>query len=141
MVKGIVALGVLTLAVAGCGGTVGAVPDDFATYKFDAKVAVNPTQPLANKRVSFTLEVTSSSNRAVKTDIVLKVISAQGETMYQSNWDDVLFHENEVWNLTQGFLPDSNAAKTAWNVQITVRDHATGDVLFDQAAARLDFTN
>lgn len=141
MLKGMVTLGVLTLAVAGCGGTVGTVPDDFVTYQFDAKVAVNPTQPLANKRVSFTLEVTSTSNRSVQTDIVLKVISAAGVTMYQSTWDDVLFHENEVWNLTQGFLPDSNAAKTAWNVQITVREHATGNVLFDQSAAKLDFNN
>ena len=139
MLKGIVTLGFLTLAVAGCRGAVGELPEDFVTYKFEAKVAVNPTQPLANKRVSFNLEVTSSSNRAVKTDIGLKVINPSGETMYQSTWDEVLFHENEVWNLTQGFLPDSNAGKSAWDVQITVKDHATGNVLFNQSAAKLDF--
>ena len=139
MFKGIVTLGFLLVAIAGCKGEAGAIPDDFITYKFNAKVAVNPTQPISNQRVSFTLEVTSSSNRELKTDIVLKVVSPTGETMYESKWDDVLFHENEVWNLTQGFLPDSNAARTAWAVQIVVKDHATHEVLYDQAAATLDF--
>ena len=141
MVKGFVTLGFLSLALAGCGGDVGSLPADSVTYKFDAKVAVNPTQPVANERLTFVLEVTSASNREVKTDVVLKVVSADSETMYESKWDEVLFHENEVWNLTQGFLPDSNAAKKAWTVQIVVKDHVTGEVLYDQAAAKLDFNN
>ena len=141
MFKGIVTLGFLCVLTGCAGGEAGALPDDFVTYKFDATVAVNPTQVEANKRVSFTLEVTSSSNRDVKCDVVLKVVSADGETMYESKWDDVLFHEHEVWNLTQGFLPDSNAGKKAWTVQIVVKDHATGEVLYDKAAATLDFNN
>ncbi len=140
MFKGIVTVGFLALVASGCGGEAGALPQAVVSYKFDAKVAINPTQPVAKERVSFSLEVTSSSNAAVKTDIILKVVNAKNETQYESNWDNVLFHENEVWNLTQGFLPDSNAINAAWTVQIVVKDHATGEVLFDQAAAKLDFT-
>ncbi len=140
MMKRSVALGFLLLALAGCGGgEVGALPADLVTYKFDAKVAVNPTAPLANRRVSFNLEVTSSSNKAVKTDIVLKVVSKEGETMYQSVWNEVLFHEGEVWNLTQGFLPDSDAARKPWAVKIIVKNLETNALLFDQSIATLDF--
>jgi hypothetical protein len=140
MSKGLVTLGFLSLALtAGCRGEVGSLPDDFVTYKFDAHVAVNPTQPVPQQRVSFVLEVTSSSNREVRTDVLLKVVSSDGETAYESKWDNVLFHENEVWNLSQGFLPDSNAGKKAWAVQITVQVHETHEILFDQAVSKLDF--
>ena len=140
MGKGLIAVGVLALALTGCGGgVVGELPADSVSYKFDAKVAVNPTQPQANKRVNFNLEVTSSSNTSVKTDIVLKVVSKEGETMYESAWNDVLFHENEVWNLTQGFLADSDAARKPWGVKIVVTNIATKEVLYDQTIATLDF--
>ena len=139
MFKGIVTLGFLALAITGCGGEVGALPEPVVSYKFDAKVVVNPTMPVAKQRVSFSLEVSSSSTAQVKTDIVLRVVNATNETMYESKWEDVLFHEHEVWNLSQGFLPDANALNKAWTVQILVKDHVTGEVLFDQAAATLDF--
>jgi hypothetical protein len=140
MMKGSVTLGFLLVALAGCGnGVAGALPEDLVTYKFDAKVAVNPSAPQANRRVNFNLEVTSSSNKAVKTDIVLKVVSQEGETMYESIWNDVLFHEGEVWNLTQGFLADSDAARKPWAVKITVKNLETNALLFDQSIATLDF--
>jgi hypothetical protein len=139
MFKGIVALGFLVLAMSGCGGEAGALPEPVVSYRFDAKVAVNPTMPVVKERVSFSLVVTSSSTAQVKTDIVLKVVNAANETMYESKWEEVLFHEGEVWNLSQGFLPGSNALNKAWTVQIVVKDHATGEVLYDQAAATLNF--
>lgn len=140
MGKGIVTLGFLSLALAGCyGGVASPLPDDVITYKFDAKVAVNPTVPVVNERVSLNLQLVSSSSRDVKTDIFLKVVNAAGDTIYESRWEDVLFHEREVWNLSQGFKPDASASKSAWTVQITVKDHVTQAVLYDEAAATLDF--
>jgi hypothetical protein len=139
MGKGLASLGLLALVCTlGCRGVAGDLPTDLITYKFDGKVLVNPAQPVTNKRVSINLELTSASARSVQTDIVLKVVSKEA-TMYESTWDKVLFHENEVWNLTQGFLPDSDANKKPWQVQIQIRDHDSGQVLYDQALARLDF--
>lgn len=140
MTKGTLTLGLVLLAFSGCVGEAEGLPSDEApVYNFAATVAVNPTQLLASQHVSLSLEVTSSSNRAVQADVVLKVISNEKETMYQSRWLDLAFHEHEVWNLTQGFLPDSDAAKKTWVVQIRVTEHATGRVLYDQAVAPLDF--
>ncbi|MBS1149268.1 MAG: hypothetical protein H6Q89_966 [Myxococcaceae bacterium] len=139
MMKGAVTLGFLLLALTGCRGQAGELPEEVITYSFDAKVAVNPTMLQTNKRVSFNLEVTSASNRTVKTDIVLKVVSKDGETAYESIWNDVLFHENEVWNLTQGFLPASDAARKPWSVTILVRNQETQEVLFNQSIATLAF--
>lgn len=140
MMKGSVTLGFLLLALTGCqAGVAGNVPADFVTYKFDATVLVNPTQPQVNQRVSFTLEVTSDSSVSVKTDIELTVISKEGETMYESTWNEVLFHENEVWNLSQGFLADSDAARKPWAVNLLVRNHASRAILFNQSIATLDF--
>ncbi len=139
MMKGSVTVGFLLLALTGCRGEVGALPSDFVTYRFEAKVAVNPIQPVPNSRVSFNLEVTSASSKSVKTDIVLRVVSQQNEVMYESMWNDVLFHENEVWNLTQGFLADSDAARKPWAVKILVKNLDTNEVLFDQSIATLDF--
>ena len=137
--KGSVTLGFLLLALTGCRGVASDLPSDVVTYKFDAKVSVNPTAPQANRRVSFNLEVTSASSQSVKTDVVLKVVSEQKETMYESVWSDVLFHENEVWNLTQGFLAESDAGRKVWAVKLTVKNHATNEILYDQSLATLDF--
>ena len=139
MSKGMVTLGFLLLALPACKGEAGALPADVVSYKFNAKVAVNPTQPRASQHVSFNLEVTSASNASVKTDIVLKVVSKENETMYESVWNDVYFHESEVWNLTQGFLPDSDAARKPWAIMILVRNRDTSEVLYNQSIATLDF--
>lgn len=140
MGKGIVTLGFLSLALVGCGpGIAGELPADTISYSFNAKVAVNPTQPMANRRVNLALEVTSTSNQSVKTEIVLKVVSKEGETMYSTVWSDVLFHENEVWNLSQDFLADSDAARKPWAVRIVVSNTMTNAVLYEQSIATLDF--
>ena len=140
MLKGSVTVGVLLLALTGCGnGVAGDLPADAVKYKFGATLVINPTAPQANRRVNFALEVTSESNRAVKTDIFLKVVSQEGETMYESVWNDVVFHENEIWNLTQGFVPDSDAGRKPWMVKILVRNQDTHEPLFDQSIATLDF--
>lgn len=139
MMKASVTLGFLLLALTGCRGVAGDLPADVITYRFDAKVAVNPTAPQANRRVNFNLEITSSSNKSVKTDVVLKVVSKENETMAEVVWTDVLFHENEVWNLTQGFLADSDAGRKPWAVKIVVTNRETNAVLFDQSIATLDF--
>jgi hypothetical protein len=141
MRKGTVTVGFLLLALTGCGGGVaGELPADSVSYKFEAKVAVNPVAPQPNSRVNFYLEVTSASTHAVETDITLSVVSKENEVMYESVWNEVLFHENEVWNLTQGFLADSDAARKSWAVRIVVKNRKTGEVLFNQTIATLDFT-
>lgn len=139
MMKGTVTAGFLLLALTGCRGVASELPADLVSYKFEARVAVNPTTPQANRRVSFNLEVISSSTHKVKTDIILKVVSEQNETMYESIWNDVLFHENEIWNLTQGFIPDSDAGRKPWLVKILVRNIATNETLYNQSIATLDF--
>ncbi len=139
MMKGSVNIGLLMLTLAGCSGGVGELGSDAVSYKFGATVAVNPTQPLPNRRVSFNLEVTSASNRPVNADITLKVVSKENETMYESVWADVYFHESEVWNLTQGFLPHADAARKPWAVRILVKHRNSNEVLFNESIATLDF--
>ena len=91
--------------------------------------------------MSFTLEVTSGCNRARETDVVLRVMSQDGtRVMYEQVWDLVEFEPTEVWNLTQGFVADSDPGKAPWKVRIVVRDHDTGTVLHEQDAAQLKFS-
>lgn len=142
MLKGIVTAVCLAFALTGCGaGPAGDLGENAktVTYKFAAKVAVNPTAPMPSQRVLLNLEVTSASTRAVKTDIYLSVVSSEGETMYESVWEDVYFHENEVWNLTQGFLANADAAKKAWSVKILVHNKENDLPLFDQSIGTLEF--
>ena len=139
MSKGLVTAVILSLALTGCGaGVAGDLPTDDISFKFDAKVAVNPTVPMPNQRVLLNLEVTSASTRAVKTDIYLTVLNQDGKAVYESLWEDVLFHENEVWNLTQGFLPDSDA-KSSWTVKLRVHNKEANVPLLDRTIGTLDF--
>ena len=128
----------LSVALTACAGAADVHTED-VSYKFEAKVAVNPTAPQANQRVLLNLEVTSSSNRPVKTDITLTVLNAEGQVKYESLWEDVYFHENEVWNLTQGFLPDSDAGKSSWTMRLKVHNKEANVPLLDQSIGTIDF--
>ncbi len=138
MRKALVTGVVLALALVGC-GPVADIHTEEVSYKFEATVAVNPTAPQANQRVLLNLEVTSSSNRPVKTDITLTVLNAEGQVKYESLWEDVYFHENEVWNLTQGFLPDSDAGSSKWTMRLKVHNKEANLPLLDQSIGTIDF--
>lgn len=127
------------LALAACGGDISKLPADDAHFDFDAQLLTTPAQPTVGARVDLNLDVTSVSNRDVKTDLVLRVVGADGHIMYQQVWEAVQFNQGEDWNLTQGFFPDSDAGTQKWHVELLVRDHAKGTILFDEAIAQLDF--
>jgi hypothetical protein len=128
------------LALAACGpGSIGTIPTDQAHYDFDAQLLTTPAQPTIGARVDMNLDVTSTSNRDVKTDVVLRVVGADGRVMYQQVWDAVQFNQGEDWNLTNGFYPDSDAGDQKWKIELLVRDHTSQNILFDEAVAQLDF--
>jgi hypothetical protein len=128
------------LALAACGpGSIGKIPTDEAHYDFDAQLLTTPAQPTIGARVDMNLDVTSVSNRDVKTDVVLRVVGADARVMYQQVWEGVQFDQGEDWNLTQGFYPDSDAGAQKWKIELLVRDHVKQSILFDEDIAQLDF--
>ncbi|MBX7099608.1 MAG: hypothetical protein K1X89_17965 [Myxococcaceae bacterium] len=140
MARVLLACGLVAMLTACGGGTAGevAAPE---VIDFKAAVEVSPTQPVAGRRVSFTLELKSGCNKRQETDIVLRVESQDGtRVMYQETWDAVDFDPAEVWNLTQGFVADTDPGKQTWRVRIVVKDHGTGLVLHEEDAARVNFT-
>jgi hypothetical protein len=133
-------IGLAFLALAACGpGSISKLPTDDAHYDFDAQLLTSPAQLTVNTRVDLNLDVTSTSNRDVKADLVVKVVGADGKVMYQQVWQNVQFNQGEDWNLTNGFLPDSDAGQQTWKVEMQVLDHASQTVLFDEDIGQLDF--
>jgi hypothetical protein len=128
------------LALAACGpGNVGKIATDEPHYDFDAQLLTTPMQPTVGARVDMNLDVTSVSNRDVKTDVVLRVVGTDGRVMYQQVWSGVQFNQGEDWNLTQGFFPDSDAGAQKWKIELLVRNHNDQSVIFDEDIAQLDF--
>ena len=132
-------LAAVMLVLAGCGGNIGKLPSDDPHYSFDAQLLMTPMMPTVGARIDLNLDVTSVSNRDVKTDVVLRVVGADGRVMYQNVWNAVQFNQGEDWNLTQGFYPDSDAGNQKWTIELLVRNHADSSVLFDESIADLNF--
>ncbi len=65
----------------------------------------------------------------VNSDVILKVVDDKGNELYRQKWDDVKFQPGEVWNLTQGFTPETTLNGTDWNVVLEVRRADTGELL------------
>lgn len=125
----------------GCGGQIGALPKDNAVKVFEASVVVMPAQPVAGQRVTFDIEVVSDSNLPVLADVELRVLDEQSKPTYQQLWRDVVFNPDDTWNLTEGYLPDTNL-RAEHKVEITVREKSSGAVLFrDDTLATLDFNH
>jgi hypothetical protein len=126
-----IAVAALACALSGCGGVVGSLPAEEAVYSFNASVAVTPDKPVEGLRVNLSVEVTSDCSSPVLADVLLKVVSDADEVLYEQRWDEVNFKPADVWNLNQGFNPTVvNAA--SYKVQLQVRRHDTGELLFDQ---------
>ena len=131
---------VATLALVGCGlgeEKPAARPD---VFEFKAAVVVTPEKPVPGRRVSLNVELVSACNKKVETDIVMRVVDSAGtRVMYEQTWSSVDFQPTEVWNLSQGFLADSDAAKHQWKVTLLVLNHESGAKLYERDALALDF--
>lgn len=110
--------------LAGCSGTVGELPND--VFAFGATAQMRPEVPRPGQSVSVQLEVTSASNVEVLTNVELLVVDGDGRQVGYREWKGVKFRPEEVWNLTDAFLPSTNSFGADWRVQLTVSDAATG---------------
>ncbi len=117
------------LFLVGCGGQVSDVIADKEVVSFEAQLAVSPAQPLPGKRVSLTIDITSRCSKMVNSDVALKVVDDKGNELYRQVWPNVKFQPGEVWNLTQGFTPETTLNGTDWNVVLEVRRADTGELL------------
>jgi hypothetical protein len=135
------ALFALALVCSACGGTLSALPEDAVVAVFDARVQVQPANPSPGDRVQFTLEVTNVSPGEVLADVVLRVVDPDTAAhIYEQVWPSVNFKPEDIYNLTQNFLPGLNAENKPFKVQVQVKNHATQALLFDSPEiARLSF--
>lgn len=128
------------LALAACTGNAGEIPDAQPVYAFKASLAMTPQQPTVGTRLNYALNLRSASNRPVRTNLVLTTSSDDGRVINEQRWHDVVFHEEEIWDLSQGFLPDTSASSTKnWKVFLQVINKETGEVLHAETLTRFDF--
>jgi hypothetical protein len=129
---------VLVLLLGGCLGEAAATPEELARYEFVADVKVNPSTPIAGRQVSFNLELTSRSNQAVVVDVILRAVRANKTTIHEQIWRDVSFRPEEVWNLTQGFVSNTNEKGEA-SVVIETREAGTEKTLWMGSGPSITF--
>lgn len=117
------------VGLAGCMGEASALPEELAIYTFGAAVKVNPTTPVAGRTMMLNVEITSHSNVYVTTDVVMRVLRADGSLVVERVFEKVSFNPEEIWNLTQSVLPGSDDLG-ALHVEVVVRKHETGEELW-----------
>jgi hypothetical protein len=128
------------VAMTGCMGAAGEIPEEQPVYAFKASLAMTPQQPQAGTRLNYALNLRSASNRPVRTNLVLTTSSDDGRVINEQRWHDVVFHEEEIWDLSQGFLPDTSATQTKnWKVFLQIINKETGEVLHAETLTRFDF--
>jgi hypothetical protein len=115
------------LVLAGCNAAVGDLPQD--VLAFGATALMQPAVPRPGQAVSVQLEVTSASNVTVLANVELLVEDGAGRQVGYREWTGVQFHPEEVWNLTDDFLPPTDTFAADWRVQLTMTDAATGATL------------
>ena len=125
-----VALPLLT----GCMGQVGELSGGEAQYDFKALVAVLPDKPVAGRRVHVSLDLSSHSNVLLTADVVVRVVRPDASVIYEEVWSAVKFHPEEVWSLTQGFLPGTDESGEL-SIEVLVLHHETGQLLWKDPAA------
>ncbi len=125
---------IASLGLSACVGQVGSLPADLVSYEWAATVQVTPDAPVAGRHVSLNVELTSHSNVTVVTDVVFRMVRDDGRVVHEEKWSQVKFHPEEVWNLTQGFVPatDDNGHL---RVEVVVYEHETGAELWRNAEA------
>ena len=113
-----------------CAGEAGSIPDDFVTYGFQASVEVATQRPEPGRRVDLIVDVRSTGNTPVNCDVMLKVVSAAADQeIYRQQWQDVKFMPDAPWNLSNGFLPPTDATG-AYKLSVEVRRHTTGELMY-----------
>lgn len=124
----------------GCMGAYSATQEELAVYQFVADVKVNPTAPVAGRNMSLSVELVSRSNTLVVVDVVLRAIRPDGTQMHEQVWRDVKFRPEEVWNLTQGFVP-RNDEKGTFSIVVEARESGTDKLLWTAAGPSPTFRN
>jgi hypothetical protein len=115
------------LVLTGCNASVGELPKDVVA--FGATALMQPAVPRPGQAVSVQLEVTSASNVTVLANLEMLVEDGEGRQVGYREWKGVQFHPEEVWNLTDDFLPPTDTFAADWRVQLTMIDAATGATL------------
>jgi hypothetical protein len=125
---------VATLGLAGCLGQVDGVDAQGTSFAWLSRITVTPDAPTAGRHVSMDLHLTSKCTDPVHTDVALRVVHSSGRVLYVQTWVDVFFHPEEVWDLSQGFLPASDDRGTA-TIWVTVVNHDSGAVLWQDSSS------
>lgn len=120
---------VTVVALSGCLGTASELPEDGAHYDFDTTISVLTAQPQAGRQLSFNLEISSHSDTLVTVDILLRVLNPDDKIIHTETWSAVVFHPEEIWNLTQGFITASDD-RGPLRIEVLVLDHETGEELW-----------
>ena len=123
-------LAAVLIAVTGCQGEVTELDSDRVTWNFAASVQVNPSQPVAGRNVSLNIELTSHSKTEVLADVWVRVIRGGTKLVYEESFRGVKLVPEEIWNLSQGFLPATDDGGAPLDIEILVRDHETGEILW-----------
>jgi len=131
--KGILASALFLLLTA-CGGEIGNTQAELERFSWAASIDVTPDQPVTGSHMSFQVRLISHSNAEVVTDLVLSLVLADGRVLHEEHWDGVLFHPEEVWDLTQGFVPGSSDGGKA-HFEVVVRRHDDGTELWRSSDA------
>lgn len=116
-----------SVLLTGCTAAVGDLPQD--VLAFGATALMQPELPRPGQAVSVQLEVTSASNVVVLTNVEMLVEDGEGRQVGYREWKGVQFHPEEVWNLTDDFLPPTDTFAADWRVQLTLTDAASGATL------------
>jgi len=127
-------LAALVMTTSGCLGTASDLPDEQVRYDFGTTVSVLTTSPSPGRRLNFNLEITSHSDVMVTVDILIRVYNPDGKIIHTDPWNEVVFHPEEIWNLTQGFVTATDDVGPL-RLEILVLDHTTGEELWSQPDA------
>jgi hypothetical protein len=129
MRMGFVIIAAAMAVLPACGGPIDTNPQDYYTYGFKSEVQVATLNPAPGHRVDFTVAVTSTGNTPVHCDVILHVVSHEGEEIFTQRWDDMLFMPQAQWDMSNGFLPSTDVPAQSYKLQLEVRRHDTGELL------------
>src|SRR2546423_102911 len=126
----------LAIAFIGCGGAIGASNKPPPTsVDFISAVQVTPSVVVPRRRISVNIDLTNTGNLAVDASIDLLVHDAAGGELYTQTWEDVQISAKETWNLTQGFVPPTNAGNGTGSVELVIRGQADDAIYYDEPQA------
>jgi hypothetical protein len=139
-VKGTLIIVFVAAMFLGCGGSAGTLPQDGAVYGFQASLDLPSATNVPGRRVSYTLQLLNTGNTAVTCDVIMRVVSDDGEELSSQKWQEVRIMPSEEWLLQNSFLPATDA-QPSYKVSVEVRRHDTGELLYaDPEVTRINFT-